>query len=1018
MKKQMYRQFIVIVLLSGILFALSQILAGTARAQGPSEMEKVWEGHIWEVKPSLSEPFTAPAGAVKVTVLADWKWKGSPDQKQHNEQHRVEFAGHVIPCDDYGDEEHDTNGDGTGEQWVHCGAIEFERSSDLTVDVKFSGDDSSSGSHLFRVIVRWQIDPVKGSVSAVKIDEEGQPWAGVTVKLYKADGAFVASSQTPANFEDLDLGSYYIEEEVPAGSEPISPTRFDFSLDEQHLHYEALFQNKRPPLCKTFNLAPKIGQAPLKVSVEINYTNGELFKLNWGDGSEEIISLPFAEHTYTKPGQYHIIASTKNSKTGWVTSVACQDKVEITETLKGFVSASKIDEEGRPWAGVTVNLYRADGQPIATGQTPVTFKDLDPGSYYIEEEAPAGSEPISPTRFDFTLDKQQLHLEFQFQNKRPPFCSTLYAAPKKGSAPLMVTAIAGEGSFTSIDWDDGHKETEAESLSFEKNQAQHVYTEPGRYYITAQVAQAEITTLSCTEIVVEKDSIPTTGQYQDFVGAVPFGLSTPYLEPGKEYFDGARSVMVNVEYISEAGQGEVIFRFNGEEISGVTTSIFQAGSFRQIESKNGRAATVFAEGTAKLIAYRYGVEQARIFQTISAANTRWIHPLDQPFEHKYQFELELHGPATVTDLLIYGQEVREIQYDANGLAIARLAFTEPGLVAVYALNQANQLPWATIESMAYPITRTQIVGYSFGETGLYHYRIVDDTGQVVAGPGSTSHLNFSARPGMTYHAQLAYPATSLFVGLYDDMKFEHPDYWLMPVDGRFEHDFEFHLDYHRLPDPNLGDDHIRGDIVVDGLSLTNGTTSVAQQFPYGRHDGALPGVNIVGIPNVSMVAFCQRPGVHEVAYWGGWENESYYLPERGWVFDQELYDRWTEGQRGDCIDAARRVNMLLAREGLRTDHTYRHHGEKSQGYQMAQLHIWSAYNLVGMRPPHLGQLLKQGTVLPYYENPEEMLFWGWSLDKGGLAGGIGLAELRQHVEALGPVTYVDYTGIHPAEELN
>jgi hypothetical protein len=200
--------------------------------------------------------------------------------------------------------------------------------------------------------------------------------------------------------------------------------------------------------------------------------------------------------------------------------------------------------------------------------------------------------------------------------------------------------------------------------------------------------------------------------------------------------------------------------------------------------------------------------------------------------------------------------------------------------------------------------------------------------------------------------------------------------------------------------------------------LINGTTSVAQQFPYGRHDGALPGVSLAGIPNVSMVAFCQRPGVHEVVYWGGWENESYYLPDRGWIFDQEFYNEWTEEQHGDCIDAAHRVNMMLAREGLRTDHTYRHHGERSQGYQLVQAHAWSPYNLVGMYPPHVGQLLKPGTVLPYYEDPEDLLFWGWDLTKGGLADGVGLTELQQHIDSLGPVEYGDQTGIHPAEELN
>jgi hypothetical protein len=109
--------------------------------------------------------------------------------------------------------------------------------------------------------------------------------------------------------------------------------------------------------------------------------------------------------------------------------------------------------------------------------------------------------------------------------------------------------------------------------------------------------------------------------------------------------------------------------------------------------------------------------------------------------------------------------------------------------------------------------------------------------------------------------------------------------------------------------------------------------------------------------------------------------------------------------------------MELARQGLRTDHTYRHHGEMSQGYQMAQQNIWSAYNLVEMRPPHIGKFLKPGTVLNYYNDPADTLFWGWDLEKGGLDDGIGQAELQQYVDSLGPVVYGDQTGIHSPEEL-
>jgi hypothetical protein len=384
--------------------------------------------------------------------------------------------------------------------------------------------------------------------------------------------------------------------------------------------------------------------------------------------------------------------------------------------------------------------------------------------------------------------------------------------------------------------------------------------EQGNWFIQFEVSADGGQTWSGGEVCrLEEKREPDNkccSQYQDFIGPVAFGTSTPVLEPGKEYFDGPRSVMYNVEYVTDTGQGDVVFRFNGQEISGITSSIFNPGTFRQSESVDGRAVTAFNEGTTKLIAYQHGAEQARIFQTVASPGTRWIHPLDQPFEHKYEFALELHGPPNATDLLVYGDEVREVRYDESGSAVVDLTYSQPGLVAIYA---GADVSWVTVDAPIY--STSQSVSYSFAETGLYHYRIVDGAGQVVPSLHSSPNLEFSAEPGVTYQAQLAYPATCLFVGLYDDMQFEHTPYWTMPIDGRTEHDFEFHLDYHRLDDPDLGNVHIRGDVVIDALYLTNGTTSVAGQFPYGRHDGALSGVTIVGIPNVSMVAFCARPGM-------------------------------------------------------------------------------------------------------------------------------------------------------------
>lgn len=260
--------------------------------------------------------------------------------------------------------------------------------------------------------------------------------------------------------------------------------------------------------------------------------------------------------------------------------------------------------------------------------------------------------------------------------------------------------------------------------------------------------------------------------------------------------------------------------------------------------------------------------------------------------------------------------------------------------------------------------------------------------------------------------QLIYPQISLFVGLYDARQFQPPTFWRMPIDPNTTPYHEFHVDYHHLPNPNLDDPHTRGDIVIEALYLLNASTTIADRFPYGRHHAVLLGVKLAGIPNVSMVAFYRWSGVHEVIYWGGWENESYYLPERGWTINEESFNKSSAEQRGDCIDAARRINRKLTREGLRTDrtdHTYRHHGERSYGYQMVLQQVWSPYNLVGLYSPHIGQLLKPGAILLYYQSPEDTLFWGWDLDLGGLKAGLDAVTLQAYIDGLGVAGYMDQT---------
>ncbi len=919
--------------------------------------EESWQGHAWCRCPASARTFVAPAEARRVEVQAYWLWSGSANQHQTNETHVVRIQDVPVPlvCEDYGNEER--NG-----QEILCGSISFDRSSDLPIQIVYTGDDSSPGSHKFKVVVRWFGLKSREALSGLlKVDQKRNPVAGAEFELRDLP-AYV--QVVDAQLTSASDGRIWAQVEWTDGPETIlgrfcevsPPANFEFPESPCQV---VVFRDKtmtfpaNPPVIVNYQLTTPL----CRLAESLDYpSDAEI----GAQGAEMNIDIQGTDCQF-----YRIV----NQDTGEIVAgPQCTCHFNQVLILPQVLYQAQVSADGQQWSSDGCYLQFAQAREaeactmsthtLANGQIQVDLGAVDAQGHSVEINRFRAKSNFS---FGYgPTSKSELPVVFQ------------WPGAAQGSWYVQFEVTADEGRT----WQGGDNCR----LAFERN--------------------------------------PVAGQYQGFAGAVPYGTFTPMLEPGKEYFASTQAIMYNVEYLSETGQGELVFRFNGQEVPGVTTSLFHDNTFHQFKEAANRESITLKEGATKLIAYRYGVEQARLYQSCYPAQTRWIHPLDQPFEFKYDFPLELHGPPGVTDRLVYGAFQTEVIYASDGLATVGLTFDQPGLVSLYRLDQAGgEVNWLTVEALSYPTTKPLLVTYTFSETGLDYYRILDAGGNVIAGPGRLPYLSFTARPGQSYYAQLVYPETSLFVGLYDDMQFHHPDFWLMPVEARLEHEVEFHLDYHRLADPDLGNDHLRGDIVIDNLILTHGTTAVAQQFPYSRHDGVRPGVNLIGIPDVSMVAFCQRPGYHEVVYYGGWENEGYYLPEEGLVFDEEMAKRWSEDQRGECIDAARRVNMALARQGLRTDHTFRHHGERSQGYQMVQLNIWSPYNLVGMRPPHVGQFFKPGVVLPYYAAPEDALFWGWDLAKGNLADGVGAYELQQYVASLGPAQYVDMTGIHPPEEV-
>lgn len=333
-----------------------------------------------------------------------------------------------------------------------------------------------------------------GSVTVDKIDESGQSWPGVTIELLE-DGEVIATGTTPITFEGLELDDYVVREIVPEGSNPLGPTQFEFTLDTENLEVSFTFQNRRPAQCIVTDIKgalyyegdhlsgnPVAGyvqnlsfdeRCQQELYLEVFGSNQEPQSPDWLESQTHTAeyTIPVPPGTTEELGftqlidtddycWYQVDLTRVKTDSPYISGDAMVDYVFVKGTKPGCdptgtVTVDKIDENEEPWTGVTIELLQ-DGSVIATGLTPVTFDELELGTYVVREIVPEGSEPIGPTQFEFTLDEENLSFEFTFQNRRPEEPPPSLACLDVSATIVMKDGqmiVSGTGSGVGIRWE-------------------------------------------------------------------------------------------------------------------------------------------------------------------------------------------------------------------------------------------------------------------------------------------------------------------------------------------------------------------------------------------------------------------------------------------------------------------------------------------------------------------------------------------------------------------------------------
>lgn len=284
----------------------------------------------------------------------------------------------------------------------------------------------------------------RGSITIIKVNEEGKKLQNAVFELLDADGNVIkVSSETDKDglvvFRGLHFGiDYKLREKVAPESYAISSEVYKFTLDKEsenqgHIEYEFINTKIKGNIQFT-----KYGEAndfvagaefTLYNADDEEFVNPIKTAVSGEDGKVTFENIAFGSYKIKEtkaPKGYlptDVVLEVTISEDG--KTVEATPNSIVNTMIRGNFRLLKVRRNTtRPLAGAEITVYKADGTRIDAKTTGVdgyaVFENLPYGEYYfIETKAPSGYVRNSERQY-FTIEEQGVTVDRIFENRLIP----------------------------------------------------------------------------------------------------------------------------------------------------------------------------------------------------------------------------------------------------------------------------------------------------------------------------------------------------------------------------------------------------------------------------------------------------------------------------------------------------------------------------------------------------------------------------------------------------------------------